>query len=132
MSGTGESDIGEHPAPAEGPDPAAAPSTASAPSVHHDWREIVVPESLDGARLDKCVAQLLPELSRARVKRAIDLGAVRVNSRRLPKGGTVTRGDVLRVDFAQVVDGPAVATPGAPLDVVLETAEVLVVAKPAG
>ena len=93
---------------------------------------MVVPESLEGARLDKTIAQLMPELSRARVKRAIDLGAVRVNGRRVPKGGTVALGDVLRVDLAQVTDGPALATPDAPLEVVLETAEVLIVAKPAG
>jgi 23S rRNA pseudouridine1911/1915/1917 synthase len=95
-------------------------------------RELVVPESLDGARLDKAIAELLPELSRARAKRAIDMGAVRVNGRRLPKGGTVSSKDVLRVDVTQVADAPAVGAPGAPLKVVLETAQVLVVDKPAG
>ena len=91
-----------------------------------------MPESLDGARLDKAVAQLVPELSRARVKRAIELGAVRVNGRRVPKGGSVARGDALRIDVAQVADGPAIATPEAPLKVILEMAEVAVVDKPAG
>jgi 23S rRNA pseudouridine1911/1915/1917 synthase len=104
-----------------------SPSTALA----HDLRELVVPESLDGARLDKAIAQLLPEFSRARVKRAIDLGAVRVNGRRLPKGGTVAKGDALRIDVAQVADAPAVATPEAPLKVVLETAQLVIVDKPA-
>jgi 23S rRNA pseudouridine1911/1915/1917 synthase len=95
-------------------------------------RELVVPTSLDGARLDKALAHLLPELSRARIKRAIELGAVRVNGRRLPKGGTVGNGDALRIDVAQVADAPAVGTPGAPLKVVLENAQVIVVDKPAG
>jgi 23S rRNA pseudouridine1911/1915/1917 synthase len=95
-------------------------------------RELVVPDSLDGARLDKAVAELFPELSRARAKRAIEMGAVRVNGRRLAKGGTVAHNDVLRVDVAQVADAPAVGTPGAPLKVVLETADLLVVDKPAG
>jgi 23S rRNA pseudouridine1911/1915/1917 synthase len=103
-------------------DPVASPSV----------RELVVPESLDGARLDRAVAELLPELSRARAKRAIEMGAVRVNGRRLPKGGTVSSRDVLRVDVTQVADAPAVGTPGAPLKVVLETAQVVVVDKPAG
>lgn len=101
---------------------------ASAPSV----RELVVPDSLNGARLDKAIAELLPELSRARAKRAIDMGAVRVNGKRLPKGGTVSSQDVLRIDVGQVADAPAVGTPGAPLKVVLETAQVVVVDKPAG
>jgi 23S rRNA pseudouridine1911/1915/1917 synthase len=95
-------------------------------------RELVVPESLDGVRLDKAVAELVPELSRARVKRAIELGAVRVNGKRLPKGGTVSSRDVVRVDVAQVAEAPAVGTPGAPLKVVLENAQVIVVDKPPG
>jgi 23S rRNA pseudouridine1911/1915/1917 synthase len=103
-------------------------SAASPPAVS----ELVVPDILDGARLDKAIAQLVPELSRARAKRAIDLGAVRVNGRRLPKGGTVAKGDLLRVDSAQVMDTPALASPDAPLKVVFETAALMVVDKPAG
>jgi 23S rRNA pseudouridine1911/1915/1917 synthase len=95
-------------------------------------RDLVVPTSLDGARLDKAIAQLLPELSRARIKRAIELGAVRVNGRRLAKGGTVVDGDALRIDIAQVVDAIAVATPGAPLRVLYESDKVVVADKPAG
>jgi 23S rRNA pseudouridine1911/1915/1917 synthase len=92
----------------------------------------VVPDSLDGERLDKAIARLMPELSRARVKRAIELGAVRVNGRRVPKGGAVVRGDTLQVDVVQVTDAPAVATPDAPLRIVLETELIVVVDKPAG
>jgi 23S rRNA pseudouridine1911/1915/1917 synthase len=95
-------------------------------------REVAVPASLEGARLDKAVAQLIPELSRARVKRAIELGAVRVNGRRLPKGGTVASGDVVRIDVGQVIETPATADPAAPLKVLLETSNVVVVEKPAG
>jgi 23S rRNA pseudouridine1911/1915/1917 synthase len=98
----------------------------------HDWREVAVPESLHGARLDKALAQLVPELSRARVRRAIELGVVRVNGRRLPKGGVVSRGDVLRIDVTSVADAAAVPTPEAPLHVLLETPQVVVVDKPPG
>ncbi len=95
-------------------------------------RELVVPESLDGSRLDKVVAHLLPDFSRARVKRAIELGAVRVNGRRAPKGGAVAKGDALRVDVSQVTEMPAVASPDAPLKIVLETDQLVIVDKPAG
>ncbi len=95
-------------------------------------REFVVPASLQGARLDKAVAQLAPDLSRARVKRAIELGAVRVNGRRMPKGGSLSEGDKVRIDVGQVVDLPAIATPDAPLKIVFENAQVAVVDKPAG
>jgi 23S rRNA pseudouridine1911/1915/1917 synthase len=101
-------------------------------SAPNEVREFVVPAPLSGSRLDKAIAQLLPELSRARVKRAIELGAVRVNGRRMAKGGTLAGGDAVRIDIAQVVETPAVATLGAPLKVVLENEQVLVVDKPAG
>jgi 23S rRNA pseudouridine1911/1915/1917 synthase len=108
---------------------AADPSGSSASD---SVRELVVPASLDGVRLDKAVAELLPELSRARVKRAIDLGVVRVNGRKMSKGSTVTGGDRIGIDIAQVADAPAVPEPGAPLRVVFESAQVAVVDKPAG
>lgn len=117
-------------APSSPPAPPSGPAK-DVPQPVHDVRELHVPESLDGARLDKAVAQLLPDVSRARVKRAIELGAVRVNGKRLPKGGTVAKGDAVRIDVAQVAETPAVATPDAPLRVVLETEQVIVVDKPA-
>jgi 23S rRNA pseudouridine1911/1915/1917 synthase len=113
-------------------DDAAAPDPSPEQGAGRGVREATVPEGLDGARLDKAVADLFPELSRARAKRAIEMSAVRVNGRRAPKGASVARGDVIRVDVAQVADAPAVGTPGAPLKVVLETAQLLVVDKPAG
>ena len=105
------------------------PARPSAPPP--DIRELVVPQSLDGARLDRAVAQLLPELSRARVKRAIELGVVRVNGRRLRKSGTVANGDAVRIDVALVADAPAVAAPEMPLKTILETDQVVIVDKPA-
>jgi 23S rRNA pseudouridine1911/1915/1917 synthase len=116
-------DAGSPPEPADSKAESATDSAA---------RELIIPEALDGARLDKAVAQLLPELSRARVKRAIELRAVRVNGRLHPKGGTVAAGDALRVEVDKVLETPAVATPGAPLRVVLETPQIVVVDKPAG
>jgi 23S rRNA pseudouridine1911/1915/1917 synthase len=95
-------------------------------------RDVVVPAALGGTRLDKAVAQLLPDLSRARVRRAIELGAVRVNGRRMAKGGSVAEGDRLRIDTTQVADAPAMASPDAPLRVLLENAQIVVVDKPAG
>jgi len=114
------------------PEPGAAAPAAPTPPAAAAIRELVVPQSLEGARLDKAITELLPELSRARVKRAIELGGVRVNGRRQPKGSLVASGDVLRIDVAQVADAPAVGTPGAPLKVVFESAQVVVVDKPTG
>ncbi len=96
-------------------------------------REFTVPDSLAGIRLDKVAAQLAEGLSRARVKKAIDEGAVRVNGRKLPKGAIVDKGDVIAIDLGEVADpdAPCVGVPTASLVVRLETPQLLVVDKPA-
>lgn len=94
-----------------------------------------VPEDLDGARLDKALVTLIEGASRARVKKAIETGEVRVNGRIVPtKGGTVKAGDVITVDDAVVRSGdaPCVPEPDAPLRELHASAKVLVVDKPAG
>jgi 23S rRNA pseudouridine1911/1915/1917 synthase len=95
--------------------------------------EASVPPSLDGTRLDKAVGELFGGTSRARTKRAIDEGKVRVNGRRAPKGALVHTGDVLSFEVGDAVAGEAaVAEPNAALEVRFESPSVLVVAKPAG
>lgn len=92
-----------------------------------------VTDELSGERLDKALAKLAPGLSRARVKKAIEEGAVRVNGRVLAKGATVSPGDVLTVEGAAATpDAPATPEPDAPLTVRFESPQVLVVDKPAG
>jgi 23S rRNA pseudouridine1911/1915/1917 synthase len=96
--------------------------------------EVTVTGELNGARLDKAIIALVEGASRARVKRAIEDGAVRVNGRHVAKGGIVSEGDRIEVDDAAVRSGdaPCIAEPGAPLVVRFEAAKLLVVDKPAG
>lgn len=99
--------------------------------------ELTVPPSLDGARLDKALTELVPGASRARVKKAIESGSVRVNGRRAPKGVQVKAGDALSVSLEggaelSSADGPATPSPEAKLDVRWQSAKALVVDKPAG
>jgi 23S rRNA pseudouridine1911/1915/1917 synthase len=97
--------------------------------------ELVVPESLDGARLDKATVELAKGLSRAKVKRAIDAGEVRVNGKRRPKGAIVAKGDVIAIEGVSASAGDdeaAVPEPDAPLDVRFASETVVVVDKPAG
>ena len=93
-----------------------------------------VPEDMSGERLDKALARLAPSLSRARVKRAIEAGAVRVNGRRAAKGVALAAGDVLELDPSHIADpdAPAVATADAPLVVRYESPAVIVCDKPGG
>jgi 23S rRNA pseudouridine1911/1915/1917 synthase len=93
-----------------------------------------VTADLAGARVDKAVLQLVPGLSRARVKKAIEARAVRVNGRVLAKGALVAVGDEITIaaEYALPASAPAVPTPDAPLVVRFESPTVLVVDKPAG
>jgi len=100
----------------------------------HTVNEFVVTEELDGERLDRAAARLAANLSRARLKGAIEVGAVKVNGRRRPKGAVVAKGDVITIDVGRVADAetPPTPTPDAPLTVLFEGEGVMVVDKPAG
>lgn len=98
--------------------------------------ELTVPPELAGERLDRAVAKLAQAqgLSRARLRAAIEAGAVRVDGRRRPKGAPVQAGEKITVDTAQIpdADAPAVPEPQATLVVRLESEDVVVADKPAG
>lgn len=96
--------------------------------------ERTVPPELDGTRVDKAIVALAPGASRARVKKAIESGEIRVNGKTVPKGGIVKSGDVVVLDDALVRAGesPCVPEPDVPLVVRHESPKVLVVEKPAG
>jgi 23S rRNA pseudouridine1911/1915/1917 synthase len=95
-----------------------------------------VTESLDGERLDKALASLVPGLSRARAKTLAAEGLVRVDGRRAGKSAVVAAGQELTLDDAARIE--ADFTPdGDPtladaLVVCLERPDVVVVDKPAG
>lgn len=92
-----------------------------------------------GSRLDKIVVQKVPGLGRAAAKKLFDEGRVRVlaggagRGRRASKGDVAAANDVIEVNLeTAAVQAGALADPEAPLNVVLETAEIVVVDKPAG
>jgi 23S rRNA pseudouridine1911/1915/1917 synthase len=97
-------------------------------------QEHKVPDAMDGERLDKAIVALASGTSRARVKKAIEDGRVRVNGKRVPKGGVVRAGDVVEVEEEAIRSGdaPAVADPDAALVIRFESPLVLVADKPAG
>lgn len=96
--------------------------------------DLLVPPELEGERLDRAIAKLASGLSRARLRAAIEAGAVRVDGRRRAKGAPVKAGETISVDTSRIpdVDAPAVPEEGAPLDVKFEGPGVIVVDKPAG
>ncbi len=98
---------------------------------------IPITEADAGARLDKILVQKVPGLGRAGAKRLFAEGRVRVVAgglgRKASKGDVATPGDAIELDLEETAQGSAaVPDPDAPLTVLLETAQVVVVEKPAG
>jgi 23S rRNA pseudouridine1911/1915/1917 synthase len=84
-----------------------------------------------GARLDRYIAEHLPELSRAAIQRLIDDGFIRVNTIARKASYRVSAGETITVR----VPPPESATPQAekiPLDILYEDADLIVINKPAG
>lgn len=102
--------------------------------------KVEVPSEHAGVRLDKLLVLLIPGLGRAGAKRLFSEGRVRVlggegrSPRRAAKGDLGAAGQVLEVDLDADDTGAsqAVAEPEAPLVIVLETSDLVVVDKPAG
>jgi len=101
--------------------------------------KITVNEAQAGVRLDKLLLEVMPTLGRAGAKRLFEGGKVRLHEggaergRRVAKGDVARAGDVISVEIEEAAqDGAALSDPDAPLTVVLETPEVVILDKPAG
>lgn len=94
--------------------------------------EIVVAQEDDGARLDRVLAKMIPELSRSRLKALILDGQVRAGDRVVSDPAFhVGSGETIAVG----VPPPAPAEPkgeNIPLDIVYEDDAIIVINKPAG
>jgi 23S rRNA pseudouridine1911/1915/1917 synthase len=92
---------------------------------------LTVPPELAGQRLDRVLAELLPDYSRSRLQQWIAQGRVLLEDRPSRPRDKVTAGQQIRV---QVEPERIVATEAQdlPLDVVYEDAELLVINKPPG
>ncbi len=82
-------------------------------------------------RLDKYVAERMPDLSRSRVQRLIESGDIRVNGEVKKASSSVAVGDLIRVHIPP--EEPDLPTAEEiPLDVIYEDEDLLVVNKPPG
>jgi 23S rRNA pseudouridine1911/1915/1917 synthase len=97
---------------------------------------VTAPEHKAGTRLDRVLADLLPDLSRTRIKRLIESGAVTLDK---DAGAKLAREPALKVKAGQkfIIAVPPVlaAEPEAqaiPLRVVFEDDDLIVIDKPAG
>ncbi|SDM44907.1 ribosomal large subunit pseudouridine synthase D [Oryzisolibacter propanilivorax] len=106
-----------------------APDADAPPEV----REITVPAGLHQQRLDKALAQLVPEFSRSYLQQLMALGAVRLQQRAGVKPAQkVHAGELVSVEMRPTLQSQAFRPEQLPLDVVYEDEHLLVVNKPAG
>ena len=91
----------------------------------------LISSELVGLRLDTAVAQLEPALSRARARRLIDSGAIRVSARRVRPSHRLRDGE--RIEGTVPAPEPAGVEPeDIALSVVYQDTDLIVVDKPAG
>jgi len=106
----------------------AKPAPAKAKGEAHALR---VGDEQARDRVDKVAALLLPDVSRSRVQKAVDLGQVRVNGKVADRRTTVEAGDAIDI-VLPVPDEPSVSARKLPIRVLFEDAHLIVIDKPAG
>lgn len=94
-------------------------------------RRVVLQAERGGVRVDKYVAEAVPELSRAAAQRLIDEGRILVNGAVVKASYRLEPGDNIAVEIPPPVE-VNIAPEAIPLDIVYEDADLLVVNKPAG
>lgn len=92
-----------------------------------------VPTSAAGSRLDRALADLLPDSSRSRIKRLIEAGNVAVDDARTTKASiAVAAGQAISVTFPADAPADRPRPQDLPLAVIHEDEDMVVVEKPAG
>lgn len=98
-----------------------------------ELRELSVEPQLHGQRLDKVLAQVVPEFSRSYLQQLIDAGSICVNGVPLRKQAAKLKvGDVLQLELRPTAQSQAFAPQAMDLQVVYQDAQVYVLNKPAG
>lgn len=107
--------------------------TAEGGDASPDIRELAVPIDLHQQRLDKALAQLVPEFSRSYLQQLMAQGAVHLLGHpALKPAQKVRAGELIRVEMRPTLQSQAFRPEALPIDVVYEDEHLLVVNKPPG
>ena len=94
--------------------------------------DVVIPDGMDGLRLDACVAKLVEGRSRTYLQQMIEQGCVTVNEEsELSKKARVSGGDEIHIELPDPVELDVIAE-NIPIEIVYEDSHLLVVNKPQG
>ena len=98
-----------------------------------ELRQVVLGPGQHGVRLDKALAEVVPEFSRSYLQQLIEAGHVSVNDRIAAKqSATVRCDDRMQISLQPTPQSTAFKPEPMALDVVYSDADVLVINKPAG
>lgn len=95
-------------------------------------RQLEIPEALAGERLDKVLAQLMPEFSRNRIQGWIEAGYVTSHGQILKVRHRSQAGELIQVEIQPEPEELAYLPEDIPLDIVFEDEDLLIINKPAG
>ena len=98
-----------------------------------ELRNLAIPVSAHGQRLDKTLALMVPEFSRSYLQQLIIAGAVQINAATLTKASVhVKAGDALVIELTPTAQSQAFKPELMALDVVYEDEHLLIINKAAG
>ena len=98
-----------------------------------ELRAVEVPAALHGQRLDKALAELVPEFSRSYLQQLLALGAVQVQGSPATKASVKVKvGEQLQVEMRPTAQSQSFRAEPMALDVAYEDEHLLIVNKPAG
>src|SRR4051812_20843574 len=113
--------------------PPPSPDDESEAGADAELREVLVPAALHLERLDRALAQLVPEFSRNYLQQLVDDGAATINGRAATRPAhRVKAGDRLAIELRPTPQSQAFRPEAMALQVVHEDAHLLVIDKPAG
>ncbi len=93
--------------------------------------EVVVDESYNGIRIDKYLAEILPDFSRSRIQQLIEEGYVEVNDLETKSNYKVKTGDIISAEWPEDEE-LEVEAEEMDLDILYEDSDVIVINKPKG
>lgn len=122
---------GQHEYPADALDPSLEEGADAGSET--EWRDFTIDAGLHGQRLDRALAQLVPEFSRSYLQQLVEAGAVHVQGRELRRSAhRVKAGEVGRIELRPTPQSQAFVPEAMALSVVHEDRHLLVIDKPAG
>lgn len=93
--------------------------------------QFTIPDGED-LRVDKFLAEQLPDVSRSQIKNLIEAGNVTLDDTLVEKAGAKARpGSIVRIDVP-VDDSDGLVPENIPLDILYEDDQVIVINKPSG